>query len=62
MARVSLRPDRNRGDPRRRREVPLELTRGSAVIESTTQVLLSGYAVGVVAGLIAWLVRRGVNS
>lgn len=25
-------------------------------------ILLSGFAVGLVAGLVAWMVRKGVNS
>lgn len=32
------------------------------MIESTSQVILSGYAVGVVAGLVAWLVRKSLGS
>jgi hypothetical protein len=29
---------------------------------TTLSVIFGGYAIGVVAGLVAWFVRRGVNS
>lgn len=49
-----------RRDLRRGRKVRERLAGWSAV--TALSVLLTGYGVGVVAGLVAWMVRRGVNS
>ena len=32
------------------------------MIESTTEVLLTGYAVGLVSALVAWMISKGVNG